>query len=135
MYFVSCLPNKKIINHSWFPGLCYCPASTNKGKKANSARSQGTWKHPAIPKIGAGPGPPPSILLFQAELQALGQGVHSSDKNTMRKKHPEAAPAPCRSHWSCTGPVHPRDGIRTQGPLGTRLLLLASLQRAWRSKG
>lgn len=49
--FVSCLPNKKIINHSWFPGLPYCPSSTNKGKKANSARPQGTWKHPAIPKI------------------------------------------------------------------------------------
>lgn len=41
----------------------------------------------------------------------------------MRKNDLEAAPGPCRSHWSCTGPVHLQDGIRTQGPLGTGLLL------------
>lgn len=73
-------------------------------------------------------GPPPSTLLSQAVLQAVGQEVHSSDKNTMRKNDPEAAAVPCRSHWSCTGPVHPRAGIRSQGPLGTGLLLTTSLR-------
>lgn len=67
-------------------------------------------------------GPPPSTLLSQAALQAVGQEVHSSDKNTMRKNNLEAAPGPCRSHWSCTGPVHLQDGTGTQGPLATGLL-------------
>lgn len=49
----------------------------------------------------------------------------------MRKNDLEAAPAPCRSRWSCTGPVHLQDGIRTRGPLGTGLLLTTSLQSAW----
>lgn len=51
-------------------------------------------------------GPPPGTPLSQAALRAVGQEVHSSDKNTMRKNDLEAAPAPCRSHWSCPGPVH-----------------------------
>ena len=46
----------------------YCPSSINKGEKANAVHTQGTWKQPPIPKIGAAwrvaagarPGPPPS---------------------------------------------------------------------------
>lgn len=41
----------------------------------------------------AGTPPLPSAPLSQAALQAAGQEVHSSDKNTMRKNDRAAAPA------------------------------------------
>lgn len=97
---------KKIRNHSWFPGLCYCPDSTNKGKKANSACSQGTWKHPAIPKIGAAwprAEPPSQHSALPGRAAGSGSGGAFLRQKYDEKKRPRGSTSPLQEplelHW------------------------------------
>lgn len=120
MYFVSCLPNKKIINHSWFPGPRYCPSSTNKGKKANSARTQGTWKHPDVPKIEQlgdsqlEHGRPPSRhSALPGSAASTGSGGAFLRQKYYEKKQPRGSTRPLQKplelHWPCSSPGWYRD--------------------------